>query len=448
MEMDSIITPRTIEGSWIYTSYIAAALLESKVYPYKINMRDGSKFKIWNATEDDVSTRSLTVNLLDDYKKLINRFDSIIIGPPNGGIVYLAMCLKSLYLPSHLFLPFRINCDPDSLEHHIAEGWERNKHILQKEEMIENVMHFDPIHDRVDIGRMIHNRIKFLSLPDEYKTFIGEKLKDGGTVINIQVDFHWPQFEISNRLFMQLGGFGGIPPEEYIHGSERINKWLETQWTRHRGGWGNVGYSTINKPESEWGSLPRFYESVVKFCESNGYNLLNLTFDHPFKLGVLTSMLMNDMNNKEGKIPEGIILETYWTMSPEVVRKSNYLPIWIPYVDITSYQKCQKYLEYLSQYNPRLFKNIILGYTWALPTLDIKSPEEWITMLSSFIPRKNIWLPGVSQLNNPMSADVIRYIDIMNAWLNESMSPSTSNRVYSIEDVEKVYDRINNQCLL
>jgi len=435
--MQNYITPLTIEGSWVYTSYIAAAFQNLKAYPYK------GEYKTWNVSEKDIDIGSIADKLLLVYPQNSNKYDSILIGPPNGGIVYLSICLNCLYLPSHLFLPIQISCSYDSMHDHIILGKKINKQLLQNNSNIESVMHFDPIHDRMDIGRILHNRIKFLSLPEKYKEFIKYNLKKGGTVINFQIDYNWPQLEIEDRLYMQLGGFGDIAPEEFTYGSGRVDKWLENQPTQHRGGWGRPEYPTLSKPESEWGSLPQFTDDLQEFCTTNRYNFIKIKFDHPFKLGVLASLLFLDNTINNNTKLDGIILETYWSMNPVFTLKTNFLPLWLPYVDNSSYNNCKNYLKYLSQFfhdHPSVWK-IVFGYNWALPTLDIRTPEEWIDMLSLFVCKDNILTPGVADLKNPMTADIVRYIDITSSWINKYYA--YGNRNYSIENLEKTCNVIN-----
>ena len=80
---------------------------------------------------------------------------------------------------------------------------------------------------------------------------------------------------------------------------------------------------------------------------------------------------------------------------------------------------------------------------WALPALDIKAPGDWITMLSSYTPEENVWAPGVSQQNDPMSADPVRYIDSMNTWL--AHSKNILDRNATIQDLKDVYSRMKNE---
>lgn len=430
------IQPWTMGGSWVYTTYLAAVLRNITARP---NGSNQSEFQTVNTRKQHIDVADLLDRVTSLYTGVPTkeRYNHLLIGPPNGGMVYLATRFKCPYLPTDLFLPIQIGCDPDSLVCHL-EALHTFSRVIQGCDDIEVIGHFDPIHDRVDIGKILHTRLKFSSIPKQYKQFITDNLSANGTIVVVQCDFSWKQFELDDRVFFQLGGFGAISPDEYVTGSERIDHWLATQWTSHRGGWGNAGYEPRTRQESEWGSPPEFADHVREFCDLNGYEFLKIEVDHPSQIGIIESQLRMEESNFSS--PERIVVEAYWAMNPNLSLRTNCIPIWIPYIDSNTFHYCRGYLEYIFRtLRSDPSSEIIMGYPWSLPTLDIMAPREWLGMLASYAPA-GVSLPGVGNLDNPMDADSSRYIDITNTKVGTSL-PGL-NRKSSIAALKKVYEKV------
>ena len=88
----------------------------------------------------------------------------------------------------------------------------------------------------------------------------------GGTVLYLDCSARWLQFPLSDRFAYQVGGWGGITPEEFISGSERIDRFLESAGSPHRGGWRIPEVEPVWSVESEWGSEPGLDRAIAVFA--------------------------------------------------------------------------------------------------------------------------------------------------------------------------------------
>jgi hypothetical protein len=116
------------------------------------------------------------------------------------------------------------------------------REVLERNPNIKAIAHFDPIHDGWLTRTISHLRLKLIDLPVAYQGFIRKFLAPGGTILYLDCSAHWLQFHLSDRFSVQVGGWGGIPSEEFISGSERIDRFLEAAGSTHRGGqWNRSG---------------------------------------------------------------------------------------------------------------------------------------------------------------------------------------------------------------
>ncbi len=84
------------------------------------------------------------------------------------------------------------------------------------------IQHYDPVHDGWMTRFINHLRFKLLDLPPAYAEFIRSNLEPGGAVVYLDSGASWLRYRLGPRSVFQVGGWGGISPEEFLEGSERI----------------------------------------------------------------------------------------------------------------------------------------------------------------------------------------------------------------------------------
>jgi hypothetical protein len=101
------------------------------------------------------------------------KFDCLFIGASNGGSLHLADIMHVPILGSGVNILVSRESDPDDVKGFVEFGRSIAEGFLSINKHIEVVIHIDPIHDRMNLTKVFHFRVKFW-LPDAYRTFIRE----------------------------------------------------------------------------------------------------------------------------------------------------------------------------------------------------------------------------------------------------------------------------------
>ena len=396
--MKTIYPSVSVESSSFFTSSVAAALANIRAqsrYKYLWQYLNPSPHIIYRRkTANIINVENLANNTIKAYDILKNKkFDSIIIGPGSGGLADIANAMNSPMLPVHtmviemrIFNPIR----PDDIQRYAKGGSELGKIILKNNKNIDIVIHDDVIHDRTMIRWHLINRIKFKKLPKAYDFFIKKFLKKNGTIIFIENTQSWKQYRINKNIWFQLGGYGGIKFEEYINGSERIDKWLKKSIQRHRGGW-SLDYPVKEMPESEWGTPIGLGEDIKDYCKKNKLKFIKIQTDHITNLSLLSSYLWYERNKKDG-YSNGYSIGTFWAHSPTASALSRYIPYWAPWPDELTLNIVNNHLKkMLTDFD--VPKKAIFARHGAIGP-DIVGIRGWKNMLRNHFNKKDIELHG------------------------------------------------------
>ena len=419
MNKDLVVAP-TIGGSYIYAANTAAAFLKKKVYPYlPAPPPRFVEFKRYTPEE------ALSLNLNEQCRKITalyedfvkgRRFDAVIFGAPNGGIVNLAVAMGVPYLCSQFRVPVLIGSENrDDLEPYakvvklLGNRW-TVRHTWSSVDCL-----VDPIHDRMDLGVCAHVRSKFIDIPPAYKEFIEGHISPRGTLIFVNVTYPWTKYRLGERTYLQVGGLGEVAPEEYLEGSERLEKFLEAELSTHRGGWNLPDYEFMPRPESEWGVEPEIKEAVLKYCKERGYDLLYLEHSHPAGFNIIAAHAMHMKHTADGGTCGGYFINIFWALCPTLALRARLLGSWFTFTDGASLKIAEQQLRRLLKDFPEVPKKAILGYYWSYPRakiLDVVPPSGWLEMLSKYIPLEEIRTPGIADLERT-DHDIFRYEDAL-----------------------------------
>ncbi len=316
----------------------------------------------------------LAAQRLRDYKGVEGKFPVVVVGSAlAGAAAHLAALLRGPFLPQPFILGMRGGSPDDDLTSHLALATSVAREILDRNQNLKAIAHFDPIHDGWLTRTVTHLRLKLVGLPRAYEAFLLERLEPGGTILYLDCGSQWLHFPISERLSCQIGGWGGIPADEYISGSERIDRFLQATGSAHRGGWRVPGIEAHWAPESEWGSDSGLDEALGRFAEKNGYRFVRLHFPHPHDYSRLAFRAHRALFDQIGQEVQGIVVETFTQYDPYIVLRAGLLPLWLVFNTIDSLEFMQDVLAEVSVDHPLYFS----GLSTLSRTPDMVPWETW-----------------------------------------------------------------------
>ncbi|MEW6200904.1 MAG: hypothetical protein AB1546_02945, partial [bacterium] len=161
-----------------------------------------------------------------------------------------------------------------------------------------------------------------------------------------------------------------------------------------QGGW-NLNAPLEMQPESEWGTLPNFADSVRNFAHLKGLDVFEIALNHPEQYSALAYRLHNLTYAKEGFRPNNIFLDCFTFLDPFANLKLGILPLWLAFNCADSLRFAKNFLA--SQ--GRTYENIYLALvpSFCAPP-DTPPVKDWIEALS---PYGRVRLIGVSSSRYP-----------------------------------------------
>lgn len=364
------------------------------------------------------------------------KVDSIFLGASSGGSLHLADIMRSMMLFSGLNITVtRRGGDPDDAEGFIEFGRNLMKDFLPNNDDLEIVIHFDPIHDRSNLPFVFHFRSKFW-LPDAYRKFIRDHLKEGGDIVFFDVQEPWLHYKLDERFYYQCGGLDDLTPEEYAFGSERIDSYLEEVGASHRGGWGLEGMKPSKSYDSEFANSPRMVKAAKEFAKEQGYNFTHIKAEKAHDLSAMTTYLTNQAMGEKGIKPKGVIIEQYTQLVPLAATRLGLLPVWTYYILRTSYNDTRKMLDkvfedYLEEAEELIF---LPTQPWnPSPLGDFLTYKEWDKLFKSYPIKKFTVLMNPNLYPMDVASIVTGPINLQKRCLKEKDLELT----ISLDDVKK-----------
>ncbi len=325
-----------------------------------------------------LTAEAIAEQRLRDYQALDERYPVVVIGAALGGAAaHIAAVLRGPFLPQPFILGLRLGSEDESLARHLAVTTPVAEAILKGDYRVSAISHFDPIHDGWLTRTVSHLRLKLIDLPRAYQAFIQDHLEPGGTILYLECTAQWPQLPLSERFSCQIGGWGGISPQEYLEGSERIDQFLIAAGSSHRGGWGVSGITPEMAPESEWGSAPGLGEASRNYAEQRGYRFQRVTLDHPHDFSRLALAAHRLLYEQLGLTPRGLLIETFTQYDPYLVLQAALLPLWLVFNTSDSLRFLRHALRDIPEALPTYFS----GLTTLSRTPDMVPWEGWVDAL-------------------------------------------------------------------
>lgn len=309
-------------GSGLYLWFLSLLPEELRIAGIEWGMALG----VGNSTEglEGFELESLCRWCLGQYP--VRKYKAIIVGSPNGGIAHLSSLLRAPFLTSSFGLSFRHHpSKPEDFRAYYEAGRDLAERILKSNERegFEVITHYDPIHDRNLVKYVTRLRIKLLELPEAYRTFILKSLAPQGRLLLSDCRYRWPQYALARRSFLQIGGLGGISPQEYLE-----------RWS--------LGLALEERRESEWGCPEGFASSVREFAARKGLELLELGFAHPQDYSLLAYRAYLEC---EGARKDEVFLDSFNHQNPRTNLWTGIPGLWLPFNTEDSLAFAQAFLE-------------------------------------------------------------------------------------------------------
>lgn len=276
------------------------------------------------------------------------KYPAIVLGSPGGGVAHLAALLDAPFLPVCALLGVRHRIHPDDMAAYLRTARVALEHV-QPDDRFELIVHYDPIHDRDLVAHASLIRVRLLSLPEVYREFIRGRLAAGGTLVLAEGTYPWPQAALAPRVWLQVGGLGGISPEEFLALYPPPGP-------------------VISRPESEWGCPEEFAGDVRAFARAEGFPILDLPADHPTDYSVLAYRAHLAAGAREGVA----LFDCFTTVDARFSLRTGIPPVHLPFGTVDALAFARDFLAG----HPVEKRFLLLHPTYAFPP-DWASLVEW-----------------------------------------------------------------------
>lgn len=175
----------------------------------------------------------------------------------------------------------------------------------------------------------------------------------GGRTIVLNCGSHWPTTHVDDRHVFQFGGLGGLQPEEYHQGSERVAAFLadrgasRTRWDPPE----PDGHS----PEAEWGFEPTLRVDVVSFADEQDYRVRQLSIGNPRNLSDLVANLYREEYARRRLDTDRLLVQNFTLLDPWWTLRTGSVPYWLPFNSNPAARVLETYLESRSEFFDEIY---------------------------------------------------------------------------------------------
>ncbi|MEZ0396979.1 MAG: hypothetical protein ABWK53_11200 [Anaerolineales bacterium] len=295
---------------------------------------------------DDFRIETLIGQRLADYAGLAGPFPAVTVGAALGGATtYLSLAVGGPFLPQAFVVSLRGGAPTGDVRQYLRRSLDLARRLTAADPRLFTIQHYDPVHDGWLTRYVNHLRFKLLDLPSAYAAFLRERLAPGGAVVFLEGKAQWLRYRLGERSVFQVGGWGGLPPEEFLQGSERLNRYARRAGLKFSR-WALEEFPLEQGPESEWGSEAGLGEALEAFCRAEGFRFVRIALPHPNDFSRLAFAAAARLLEKEGRQPAGTLIEMFSQFDASAAIQTGLLPLWLVFNTRDS-------LEYLTSMRPR-----------------------------------------------------------------------------------------------
>jgi hypothetical protein len=365
-----------------------------------------------------LSIENLAALRLKDYNRVPGRFPAIVAGVALGGATaHLALALGAPFLPQAFVLTLKGGSPTGDVAAYFQRSAELACAIARDNPGAMTIQHFDPVHDGCLTRWVNHLRFKLLDLPDVYADFIRRRLVRGGEICYLDCGAEWLRFRVGERSVFQVGGWGGLPPEEFLDAarSDRIRRVCRGEGLSVFD-WRLRDYALERGPESEWGTEPGLGEALEAFCGGEGYRFVRIRLLQPHDFSRLAFRAAARLLEREGRAPAGVFVEMFTQFDATAVLRSGLLPLWLVFNTRDSLDFLRSMIPNFPAGRPVFFSPLS---TFSL-TPDLVPWPEWETAL-----RGLAWTNvGARPSHYPADARaLVTWMDELRRWCEKNAQP-------------------------
>jgi hypothetical protein len=367
----------------------------------------------------DLRIGRLIQERLNDYAQVSGRFPSITIGAALGGAAAaISLSVNGPFLPQAFVLTVKGGSETGETAPYFMRSSELASQIAAENPGVLAIQHFDPVHDGWLTRYVNHLRLKLLILPDAYKRFIRNHLDPNGTICFLDCHAKWLRYRVAPNRVFQVGGWGGIPAPEYLHGSQRLDRFQQIEKLK-RGTWQLEGFPLEEAPESEWGCEPEYAASVNEFCQEEGYRFLPISYSEPHLYSHLAYQSIRTVLMKDGREPAGVLVEMFSQFDTPAIFRTGLLPVWLVFNTNESLQFLKSMRRLFPPHKPVFFSPL----STFTRTPDLVPWEEWEEALTGFD-----WINiGTRRSHYPADPKaLISWSSQLSGWVREHEHPIRS----------------------
>lgn len=302
-------------------------------------------------------------------------YPAVMIGSANGAAMHLAALLGIPWLPQTFLIPVERNVDPNEPKSDLEWGRKHAQPLLDANPDIQIHQAFDPNQDQLTLKYAAYFRVKSRQLGAAYEEFLETVLAPDGTIILVDCEFEWPTTRVSDRHVFQFGAPGGLQPEEYRTGSQRVETFLR----RHGSGqlmW-DAPTADENSPEAEWGFESLLGKDVKHFAAKQDYALRRLSFIDPSDLSALVADFYRHQYAKRGIHNTNLLAESFTLVQPWWTLRTGSVPYWMMF---NTHSDTDSLNRYLTERDP--YEEIsITPFSNGIQALGQTSVAQWTAIL-------------------------------------------------------------------
>lgn len=295
-----------------------------------------------------VNTEKISFPTVNQYPR--RKYPAVMVGSPNGAVIHLCAALGIPWLPQTFLIALRhpkLEVDQPTQYMEWAKGPAR-AFIRANPDIHVHQMH-DPAQDRLMSQHMAYFRVKRLRLGKVFREYIEEVLEPGGTIFVVECNLAWPIRRVSGNHFFQTGGLGGVTPEEYINGSEKVARFLKEEGSRYTD-W-EAPEPDGRGPEAEWGFEPEMLDDITGFARTNNYKLRRISFYNPEDMSPPVAELYRWWYGKRDIPSNRLLVECFNIMDPWWTLRTGSCPFWLVFNMGPSADCLEKYLSECTPYD-------------------------------------------------------------------------------------------------
>lgn len=193
------------------------------------------------------------------------------------------------------------------------------------------------------LALMTYFRIKKRRLGPAYESFLDGALEPGGTIFVVECGERWPVTAVSERYFFQFGALGGMPPKEFLEGSERVGEYL-ARYGSHRRRWEPPQPDT-EAPEAEWGFEPTLLADIERYALERQLRIVRLKFRQTMDFPPFTAELYRWWYGRRGLPANRLMVQSFLLVEPYWALRAGLIPFWTTFGTEPAAEALQSYLS-------------------------------------------------------------------------------------------------------